>query len=110
MSATTPDLPKETSASNSVPAWIASGILGLAIGAGAMYLGQQFNEKPVPVRAPGAGGGPPPGVGGPMMGGGGMGMGGMGGGGMGGGGMGGGGMGGGGGKRNLTSLVGKLEL
>lgn len=109
MSATTPDLTKPTSASNSVPAWIASGILGLALGAGGMYLGLKYNEKPVPERPAGAGG-PPPGGGpsGMMMPGGGMGMGG---GGMPGGGMGGGGMGGGGGgKRNLTALVGKLEL
>ena len=103
MSATSPDLTKPASASNSVPAWIASGILGLAVGAGAMYLGLQFNEKPLPTKPAVAGGGPPPVGGGQMMGGGGMGMGGMGGGGMGGGG-------GGGGKRNLTSLVGKLEL
>ncbi len=110
MSTTTPDLAKETRSSQSLPAWIVSGILGLALGAGAMYLGLKLSEDPnrsqpvagdaaTPAAAPG---------GGPMMGGG-MGMGGMGGGGMGmGGGMGGGG--GGAGKRNLTALVGKLEL
>ena len=107
MSATTPDLTKPTGASQSLPAWIASGLLGLALGAGAMYLGLQLQEGSKDAASSGA---PAPvaGGGGPMMGGGGMGMGGMGGGGMpgGGGGMGG----GGGGKRNLTSLVGKLEL
>ena len=117
MSQTTPDVTKQSDGANSVPAWIASGILGLAVGAGGMYLGMNFigPEKPKSTVATKTTGGPPgpgqPGGGammGPMMGGGGMGMGG---GGMGGGGMGGGGFGGGGGgKRNLTSLVGKLEL
>ncbi|MFN0021979.1 MAG: hypothetical protein ACKVP0_27340 [Pirellulaceae bacterium] len=114
MSATTPETARPSSASGSIPAWITSGALGLALGAGAMYLGLNLwgpelgKEKAVAPKS--ASGGPPPmpgGGGGPMMGGmggGGMGMGGMGGGGMGG--MGG----GGGGKRNLTALVGKLEL
>jgi len=115
MSQTTPDVTKQSDGANSVPAWIASGILGLAVGAGGMYLGMNFigpeNPKST-VAAKTTGGRPGPGQpgGGPAMGGGGMGGAGMGGG-MGGGGMGGGGMGGGGGgKRNLTSLVGKLEL
>lgn len=104
MSATTPDSAKET-ASNALPTWIVSGVLGLALGAGAMFLGLKFSEKAeatkstaAPTGSPTPGGGPPT-PGGMMMGG------------MGGGGMGGGmGGGGGGGKRNLTSLVGKLEL
>ncbi|MGI8982093.1 MAG: hypothetical protein ACR2FY_22920 [Pirellulaceae bacterium] len=98
MTATTPDLSKPTGASQSVPAWIASGILGLALGAGAMFLGLQLYEETVATTDAAGGGAAPPVAGGgaPMMG-----MGGMGGGGMGG---------GGGGKRNLTSLVGKLEL
>ena len=125
MSQTAHDSTKPTGASNSVPTWIASGILGLAIGAGGMYLGLQFvapakPESDITKKGSGPGGRPLPGEpgGGPAAGGpgggagGGSGMGGMGGMGGGGGGMGGGGggMGGGGGKRNLTSLVGKLEL
>ena len=99
-----------------LPAWMATGILGLALGGGGTFLVMHFiygfGAEPTFSA-------PPPGVGpGFMMGGGpgggGMGGGGMGGGGMGGGGMGGGGMGGGGGgarsKRNLTSLVGKLDV
>jgi hypothetical protein len=109
MSTTTSESTKETRSSQAVPTWIASGILGLALGAGAMYLGLKSNdglEKSKPATS-GAAPTPAGASGGPMMGGGGMG--GMGGGGMGmGGGMGGGG--GGAGKRNLTSLVGKLEL
>lgn len=109
MSTTTPDLTKESRSSQSLPAWIASGVLGLALGAGAMYLGLKLSEDPNEAKAvAGDAATPAAAPGGPMMGGGGMG--GMGGGGMGmGGGMGGGG-GGGAGKRNLTALVGKLEL
>ncbi len=111
---------------NSVPGWIASGLLGLAIGAGATVLvmrndhieavAAKEKEKQEAVAealattyapspgAPGGGGaGSGRGGGGPPMMGGGMGGGGMGGGGMGGGG-------GGGGKQALTALVGKLEL
>lgn len=111
MSTATPDLTKESRSSQSLPAWIASGVLGLALGAGAMYLGLKLSEDPNEAKAvAGDAATPAAAPGGPMMGGGGMG--GMGMGGMGGGGMGmGGGMGGGGaGKRNLASLVGKLEL
>jgi len=98
--------------SNSVPGWIASGVLGLTVGAAATVLGmhrygyrlpQPASSEPttqgvgtagaLPVSP--AGGTPPAGGGGPPM----MGM---------GGGFGGGGAGG--GKRNLTALVGKLEL
>jgi hypothetical protein len=116
MSQTTSDVTKQSDGASSVPAWIASGILGLAVGAGGMYLGMNFIGPETPksaVATKSTGGRPGPGEPGggpavPAMGGGGMGGGGMG---MGGGGMGGGGMGGGGGgKRNLTSLVGKLEL
>ena len=81
---------------NSVPGWIASGIVGLALGAGATLLGiETFGPVPNPNVAatptspagmPGMGGGAPGMGGGGMMGG------------------------GGGGKRALTSLVGKLEL
>lgn len=105
---------------NSVPGWIASGILGLVIGAGGTAVALrsydsridrsgQGNPMTPAVDAgrgaqvtPGAGMPAPSGGGPPMMGMGGMGMGGM-------GGMGGGGFGGG-GKRALTALVGKLEL
>src|SRR5579863_1409945 len=103
---------------NSVPGWIASGVLGLAVGAGATVVVMrqiQLEEADTKAKAvvgpttdlPGPPpGGPTPGPGGPPA----MGMGG-GGGGMGMGGMGGGGGGGGGaGKRALTTLVGKLEL
>ncbi len=105
----------------SVPAWITSGVLGLALGGGATFLAMHYfvlypPRPSMDVPPPGMGG-PAPGMGGGGMGGGGMGGGGMGGGGMGGGGMGGGMMGGGGGggaaaraKRDLTSLVGKLDL
>lgn len=102
-----------------LPASIASGIVGLAIGAGAMYMATYYYYGPEPrptqggpgAGAPSAGGGAPSGgapgggaPGGGMMGGGGMGGGG------GGAGMGGGGGGGPRGKRNLTALVGKLDL
>jgi translation initiation factor IF-2 len=105
---------------NSVPGWIASGMLGLAIGAGATVVFMRnahvedlaAQEKAWAAAASNSTGTPPPAgtssPGGPGPGGGGppaMGMGGMGG---GRGGMGGGG--GGGGKRALTALVGKLEL
>jgi hypothetical protein len=110
--------PDETPGSNSVPGWIASGLLGLALGAGGGVLGMQIYSKqtPAPAVSPaGAAGAPAAGApagmapgGMPGMGGGGppmMGMGGM------GGGMGGMmGGGGGGGKFALTSLVGRLEL
>src|SRR5262249_30603425 len=106
-----PDYPDPCETSNSLPGWVASGALGLAIGAAAAILGmhgygyrlpqagggepavQNANAGEVPVPGMPPGGIAPPS---PMMG-----MGGM-------GGMGGGF--GGGGKRNLTSLVGKLEL
>jgi hypothetical protein len=98
-----------------LPGSISSGIIGLAIGAGAMFMTTYYYYGPEPrpadtgsgAGAQSAGGGAQSGgaPGGGMTGGGG---------GMGGGGMtgGGGGMGGGGqrGKRNLTSLVGKLDL
>jgi hypothetical protein len=96
--------------SNSLPGWIISGILGLAIGAATTVLGMYGygyrlpesggSEPAVPAAGaalpamPAGGGLAGPGGGGPPAG---MGMGGMGG-------------GGGGGKRNLTALVGKLEL
>ena len=85
---------------NALPGWISSGIIGMALGAGATFLGMQDavpKQRPsasapsapsaVPALTPVMGGSAPP-----------MGMGGMGGG------------GGGGGKRALTSFVGKLEL
>jgi hypothetical protein len=119
----------KTAIQKPLPAWLASGILGLVLGAGGSFLAVHYyfghtpdgsisEGPPSGMLAPGGGmggggmgGG---GMGGGGMGGGGMGGGGMGGGGMGGGGMGGGGMGGGGGaargKRNLTTLVGKLDL
>ncbi len=107
--------------SGGLPAWLVTGILGLAVGAaggmiGLVTYGYALPEPDkgspptmtgTPMVTPGA---PPAGTGGAggmgpggggMMGGGGGGM-------MGGGMMGGGG--GGGGKRTLTSLVGKLEL
>ena len=61
MSATTPDLTKPTGASASTPAWIASGILGLALGAAAMYLGLKLNEDPIATKRAAGGGGPPAG-------------------------------------------------
>jgi len=121
-----------------LPAWITSGVLGLVLGAGGCFVTLYFygyapleslvdNSGPPPAAMagtmPGGGGMGGGGMGGGGMGGGGMGGGGMGGGGMGGGGMGGGGMGGGGmggggmggtggprGKRNLATLVAKLDL
>lgn len=100
----------------SVPGWISGGLIGLLIGGGATAFGMQYYgyelKKPAPANVappaagttptatPGPGGAP----GGPPM----MGMGGMGGGMMGG--MGGGMGGGNAGKRQLTSLVGRLEL
>jgi hypothetical protein len=111
--------------SNAVPGWIASGVLGVVLGAGGAMLGMHGygyrledpnSKKPVVAAGGGeaklgpeavaASGTPGPAGGAPPM----MGMGGMGG--MGGGMMGGGmmGGGGGGGKGALTSLVGKLEL
>ncbi len=99
--------------SNSLPAWIVAGALGLTAGAGAAVLGMYGYGYRLPpsggngsavdaaaVAAPAMsppGGAPAPGGGSPQ-GMGGMGMGGMGGG------------GGGAGKRNLTALIGKLEL
>lgn len=122
----------QSSVQRPLPAWIVSGVVGVMLGGGATFLGLQYCgfEKANAALAAGAPpGGAPPGMGGGgmggmggggmggMMGGGGMGGGGMGGSGMGGSGMGGGGMGGGGmggggprGKRNLTTLVGKLDL
>jgi hypothetical protein len=108
--------PDETPGSNSIPGWIASGLLGLALGAGGGVLGMQIysNQTPAPAVSPAGASAPAAGApagmapgGMPGMGGGGppmMGMGGM------GGGMGGGGFGGGGGKFALTSLVGRIEL
>ena len=109
MSTTSDTSTKQGESSGAVPAWIAAGLLGLAIGIGGTVLTMQglgyTTEKheltpaskasgPSPSPSPAGGGGAPPAMG---LGGGGM------------GGM----MGGGGGapgKRNLTSLVGKLEL
>src|SRR5262245_16501485 len=98
------DYPDPCETSNSLSGWVASGALGLVIGAAAAVLGMHAYGYRLP--QPGSGepsvqGGdavvlpamPPAGITPPMMG-----MGGM------GGGF------GGGGKRNLTSLVGKLEL
>ncbi|MFN9270924.1 MAG: hypothetical protein ACK5V1_20085 [Planctomycetaceae bacterium] len=96
-----------------LPTWVASGVLGLAVGAAGTFLAMSARGTPVPggganaatapvANAPAPNAGPPGGgmMGGGMMGGGGGGMmGGM---------MGGGG--GGGGKRAVTGLVGKLEL
>ena len=96
-----------------LPTWVASGVLGLAVGAAGTFLAMSARGTPVTggganapaapaANAPAPNAGPPGGgmMGGGMMGGGGGGMmGGM---------MGGGG--GGGGKRALTGLVGKLEL
>lgn len=84
-----------------LPAWLASGILGLALGSGGAFLGLHYygySAEGPPQQ------GPPPGMAPAGMGAG-----------MAPGGMGGGGMGGGGGapargKRNLTALVGKLDL
>jgi hypothetical protein len=93
---------------NTVPGWIASGVLGLAFGIGGTVVtmqslatppakppvssaAPQAEAAPVAAVAPGPGGMPGMGGGGPAMG-------------MGGGGP------GAAGKRNLTSLVGKLEL
>lgn len=93
----TPDAStKQSTSSNPVPAWMATGLLGIAIGAGGAVLTLQalgYQPEKVTFAPPGAVPAmPPPGMGG-----------------MGGGGGGGGG-GGAPGKRNLTSLVGKLEL
>src|SRR5262245_47971570 len=108
MSQTPQNHPEPASGSNSVPGWIASGLVGLALGAGGGILGTQaYNSgtTPPPPGAPAAAGAPAgmPGGGVPGMAGGGPPM-------MGMGGMGGGGFGGGGGKFALTSLVGRLEL
>ena len=97
-----------------LPTWITSGVLGMALGGGATFMvlywyGHHSLETPTSGPPPGATPGGPGMMGGGMMGGGGGGMmgGGMGG---GGGGMMGGGGGGSRGKRNLTALVGKLDL
>lgn len=115
--------PSSPQGSKGVPAWLAAGLLGAAIGAGAGTLityNLRFDpELYDPITAPpdssGGRGGPPGGGGAGGMAGmmGMMGGGGAGGGGGGGMGMMGGGMGGGGGprpKRDLTSMVGKLTV
>lgn len=119
MSATANATTNKQNAPESVPAWITAGLLGLMFGGGATFLGMhlygyQLNTaaKVAPVApggGTGGGGGGPGGGGGGGGGGPGGAMGG------GGGGMMGGGPGGGGGaaaqaKRDLTSLVGKLDL
>ncbi|HVA49789.1 MAG TPA: hypothetical protein VNH11_25705 [Pirellulales bacterium] len=111
------DTAGNTGAKNAIqkplPAWITSGVLGLVLGAGGCFVTLYFYGY-APLESLVDNSGPPPAaMAGTMPGGGGMGGGGMGGGGMGGGGMGGGGMGGTGGprgKRNLATLVAKLDL
>ncbi|HET6879594.1 MAG TPA: hypothetical protein VFI31_05555 [Pirellulales bacterium] len=120
-------VPRPNSLQKPLPAWITAGVFGMVLGGVLTFLGMYFydyhlltTDANVASASPGGGGGMGGGGGG-----GGGGMGGMGGGGMGGGGMGGGGMGGGGigggmgsggggggprGKRNLTTLVGKLDV
>ncbi|HWB13638.1 MAG TPA: hypothetical protein VG826_30715 [Pirellulales bacterium] len=130
MSDASTNAPRQNAAQKPLPPWITSGVLGLALGGGACFAAMYYHYAPVPAtnyQGPyggdaAAGGSPPGGAGGAPTAGGGGGMpggmmgGGMMGGGMGGGMMGGGGMGGGGGgggargKRNLTSIVGKLDL
>ena len=59
MSQTAPDVAKQPNVANSVPAWIASGILGLAVGAGGMYLGMNFIGPETPKTTTKTTGGPP---------------------------------------------------
>ena len=109
MSQTSGGSPAPSAGMNSVPGWIASGLLGLTVGAGATVVvmhnpkteltgGGNAATSAASTNTPAPAGAPAPPGGGPGVGGMGGGMGGM---------MGGG---GGGGKRALTSLVGKLEL
>lgn len=98
MSAPISNPPPKSNDPQSVPAWITSGILGIVLGGGATFLSMHFFLYPPTQTLVLTG--PPPGVGGPMgapsSGGGGM--------------MGGAGGGGARAKRDLTSLVGKLDL
>lgn len=88
-----PDVSTGNAKSNALPAWISSGVIGIALGAGAAVLVMQ-SVKP-PTKSTGSASPPAMAGGGAPMG-------------MGGGGGGGGG--GANGKRALTTLVGKLEL